>query len=206
MQYCQDYDEILPCGNNMGNFGQGWAGEIYSYMKARGVFLCPNDPTVTTNTSVQVISYAKNTNLLKRTPSTVIFKPMGLSELTAPTLTVALFEVNGYQTNYSYSTETDSPVGSGLCSNSQTSPSTMADVVNIDCTTGGWASLMGAKAASPIGQIPGRGHTEGSIYLLADGHAKWLRPEKVSTGLITSWPLPVVTTSMGKYDATFNPT
>ena len=47
-QYIQDYDERIPCvtDDNAGNNGnEGWAGQIYPYIKSVGVFKCPDDPT-----------------------------------------------------------------------------------------------------------------------------------------------------------------
>ena len=49
-QYTQDIDEKFPIGNaaqapnNDGNhIGAGWAGQIYSFTKAAGVYKCPDD-------------------------------------------------------------------------------------------------------------------------------------------------------------------
>ena len=45
LQYTQDNDERLPCGNvnggALGNFPDGWAGQIYPYVKSTGVYKCP---------------------------------------------------------------------------------------------------------------------------------------------------------------------
>jgi len=40
MQYIQDSDEHYPSSNN---WGAGWAGRIYPYVKATGTFQCPDD-------------------------------------------------------------------------------------------------------------------------------------------------------------------
>src|ERR1700758_2071511 len=44
-QYNQDYDELVPAGYFPTNQppGQGWAGELYSYVKSKKVFLCPDE-------------------------------------------------------------------------------------------------------------------------------------------------------------------
>jgi hypothetical protein len=61
VQYVQDNDEAFPMGNPNGcttapgpkqmgvscyGNDNGWAGEIYLYLKSNGVFDCPDDPTV----------------------------------------------------------------------------------------------------------------------------------------------------------------
>lgn len=45
LQYVQDYDERFLIGNNNGTSpaGEGWAGELYSYVKSTGVYACPDD-------------------------------------------------------------------------------------------------------------------------------------------------------------------
>ena len=45
VQYEQDYDEKTPNGINPYGGGQGWAGQIYTYVKSTGVFRCPDDST-----------------------------------------------------------------------------------------------------------------------------------------------------------------
>ncbi len=49
-QYEQDLDEFSLMGtlgiNNTGAFaGQGWAGDLYPFVKSTGVFRCPDDTT-----------------------------------------------------------------------------------------------------------------------------------------------------------------
>ena len=53
IQYSQDADERFPVGVNALN--NGWAGQIYPYIKYTPVYRCPNDPT-----TGQFISYAEN--------------------------------------------------------------------------------------------------------------------------------------------------
>ena len=48
IQYQQDADELFPSGYNVGankGYGAGWGGEVYSYVKATGVYKCPDDST-----------------------------------------------------------------------------------------------------------------------------------------------------------------
>src|SRR6202165_3160011 len=52
LQHTPDYDEYYPGGTvgqgNHGSFayGNGWAGQLYPFVKATGVYVCPDDPTV----------------------------------------------------------------------------------------------------------------------------------------------------------------
>lgn len=74
-QYTQDADGILPAGATPA--GNGWAGEIYPFVKSTNTYRCPND--------VQdgvYISYAENQNLVKQNDNS----------LTKPAATVALYE------------------------------------------------------------------------------------------------------------------
>ena len=47
VQYTQDYDERYPSGVLAGSgvglrsYGQGWGGQIYTYVKSTGVYKCP---------------------------------------------------------------------------------------------------------------------------------------------------------------------
>lgn len=46
-QYTQDYDEHFPVGSStFGDRGNGWAGQIYPYIKSSQVFTCPSDDSV----------------------------------------------------------------------------------------------------------------------------------------------------------------
>ena len=56
LQYQADNDETEPCGNATGGYnyfygpyysndGNGWAGQIYSYVKSKAVYTCPDDAT-----------------------------------------------------------------------------------------------------------------------------------------------------------------
>ena len=43
VQYNQDYDEKYAPGANPNGLGNGWAGQIYPYVKSVNVFTCPDD-------------------------------------------------------------------------------------------------------------------------------------------------------------------
>ncbi len=43
IQYEQDFDETCPNGINNYGGGNGWAGQVYTYVKSTQVFVCPDD-------------------------------------------------------------------------------------------------------------------------------------------------------------------
>jgi prepilin-type N-terminal cleavage/methylation domain-containing protein len=87
IQYTQDADEKFPTGGAMNYWNpSGWAGPIYQYVKAKGVYTCPDDSTAASGNNV-AISYGLNANF--GPPSGGI----ALSQLDSPAKTVQLFEV-----------------------------------------------------------------------------------------------------------------
>ena len=62
LQYYQDYDEKFPDSYNAGAGNAGspdnWADQIYSYVKADGIYHCPDD-----SNSAPSTSYGMNVNL-----------------------------------------------------------------------------------------------------------------------------------------------
>lgn len=89
LEYAQDHDEHYPAGIP-GQYGSGWGGEVYPYLKTAGVYHCPDDPTPSGNGMVPV-SYALNANLHGDGPTG------RLSAVSAPSSTVLLTEVEGFQ-------------------------------------------------------------------------------------------------------------
>ena len=75
MQYTQDYDESPPNGTSYTSTAynsvcanhalQGWAGQIYPYVKSSRVYTCPDDPSSPPATTT-VMSYAMNMDLLQQ--------------------------------------------------------------------------------------------------------------------------------------------
>ncbi|HEY3332214.1 MAG TPA: DUF1559 domain-containing protein [Capsulimonadaceae bacterium] len=175
-QYTQDYDELFPCGKYQAagagaNGGQGWAGQIFPYLKAQAIFVCPSDPTPPV-TNYSVMSYEYNQLLDSKygnNPGTT-----SLSKLTAPANIVCLYEVQGAQIAWFQAAPTSdasSPAQIGY-------PGYYAGSSSIKYATGNMGSPFTSTnyyTATPV-------HTEGSNWLAADGHVKWLRGEKVSNG------------------------
>jgi prepilin-type N-terminal cleavage/methylation domain-containing protein/prepilin-type processing-associated H-X9-DG protein len=197
-----------PCNVNNQPYGRGWAGQILPYVKSTQVYLCPSDPYYFPDD----ISYAYNINFALMDPQAWWGGIGGQSSmLTAPASTVLVFETQGYlhqqiniqneaagilnlpftsgagngNTNGAANFYTFSAYATGVFSDSYQTGGAYGGgnpafpVTN--CTTN--AQL---QAASNDGQVcfyrmTGR-HIGGANYVMADGHAKWLRGSQVSAG------------------------
>ena len=102
VQYNQDADEKMPPGYDVYGRGNGWAGQVYGYIKSVAVFHCPDDSGVVTYGS----SYGINSNFAissKTTPANA-GAPNGqaLAAFNSPAKTVMLFEVADSGGKYGY--------------------------------------------------------------------------------------------------------
>ncbi len=197
IQYTQDYDEKEPAGFS---YGSGWAGNLYTYIKSTGVYKCPDDPSTPITSygpfPYNVVSYGFNQSLQGYGLTST------LSSLAAPASTVLACEMEGGKAQFDRdpSEGTDvgtgytSPAVDGLDANMTTPP---ADIINN--TSGKYAmgdsNMVTKYATGPMGGLTpsaanqaayytgltGR-HTDGSNFLAADGHVKWLRGSAVSPG------------------------
>src|SRR5690348_141788 len=93
--YAQDYDEAGPTGMDDWAHGDGWAGQVYPYVKNTAIFRCPDD------SANAIVSYALNEDLLS--PEGGIWDgahapvSLTLAAMVAPATTVRLSEVaNNY--------------------------------------------------------------------------------------------------------------
>ncbi len=186
-QYIEDYDEKYPTGGYQVfglSFGDGWAGKIYPYVKSTGVFKCPDDSTtiVSGTPTLYPVSYGLNFDITRTDANNG-----SLAALTAPTQTVELFEVTGQTANLL------DPVEGGSNWESQVGNGVTFVYIKGDGTSGDCChAASGIKYdtglfdnatfdATQFVALTGR-HTNGSNYLLADGHVKWLQPRTVSAG------------------------
>jgi prepilin-type N-terminal cleavage/methylation domain-containing protein/prepilin-type processing-associated H-X9-DG protein len=216
LQYVQDYDEKYPCGSadQNGQPGRGWAGVIYPYVKSYGVYDCPDDPTTVGTRPNYPVSYALNTNM-EWAPSgfNPTYQPETVAVLVAPASTVLLTEIQGNRVWFANGNgEFDSAVTLGFCNGGE---KTMADAVAWETANPtsncGWADGMwfnGSGTSAPT-ILAGAVHTGGSNYAFADGHVKWIRPERVSIGFMPNINngqpnYAVPTTNMGNFYATFS--
>ena len=195
IQYQQDADEKFPSGVYYPqSLGAGWASEIYPFSKSTGLYKCPDDNTPNSNAGGVPnvpISYAFNMNLNGAGPTGA------LSSLNSAASTVLLCEVQG---GVSWVSAPDSeegatsghgyasPSADGLDTNFTNTPS--ADLIN---TTNGYYQFqttlyatgpMGSIAPTSPNDFTGKTgiHSDGSNFLAADGHVKWLHGSAVSPG------------------------
>jgi prepilin-type N-terminal cleavage/methylation domain-containing protein/prepilin-type processing-associated H-X9-DG protein len=191
VQYAQDNNETLPthgCGGvgPWSGRGAGWGGQIYPYVKSTGVFHCPDDSTSpiseVTNGTTDVavpISYAINLNV-NRTDGGGVTNGL-ISGMTAPASTVLLCEAFASVANVTSSTEASA---GGIYSPSTNGPGNTQGGSNI----AGMAT--GCLGGDPSTCKPNgvwlfyntARHNNGSNFLMADGHAKWLNGASVSRG------------------------
>jgi prepilin-type N-terminal cleavage/methylation domain-containing protein/prepilin-type processing-associated H-X9-DG protein len=177
LQYVQDSDEIFPCGNHNGD-GSGWAGEVYTYVKSAALFRCPDD----SNSGPVIESYGINQVLTSSANVDGNNTPLGyalsLAALNAPAKTVLAAETVGCSTYTSPTnpTETTSPAITGL--NWSSYAGLNLNVSSSVCTNVASGNIGGISGYS-LG--PAR-HEQGCNFLLSDGHAKYLLPQRVSAG------------------------
>jgi len=163
IQYTQDNDEQIPIRNahpsgppaDLQN--SGWAGRIYPYVKSTGVYVCPDDTAGVTSSYMFNISFQSGFS--------------NCSSWTAPASTVLLAETVGGPT-YDVTSPSET-----------TSPRMYVDVGAPDSGGKSATGPLGGRAFNSTWQASTTGrHTDGSNFLMADGHAKWLRGAAVSGG------------------------
>ena len=189
VQYTQDADEKMPNGYDHGfNQGNGWAGQIYPYVKSNGVYVCPDDSLDTGD----YVSYAYNQNIPTGGLGTTAGPAASLSAFNAPTQTVLLSEIHGCGGQFPQPSTTSIVYGGVTYSEELTSP--VADGLPYATSSGGTVDLgapgICTKYATgvPAGYTAGftyltPRHTGSSNYLMNDGHVKWLQGATVSPGI-----------------------
>jgi prepilin-type N-terminal cleavage/methylation domain-containing protein/prepilin-type processing-associated H-X9-DG protein len=179
LQYAQDYDERFPQGRGYVPLTDdspyntaGWAGQVWTYVKSKGVFTCPSDNTGNApSPSQQRISYAMNDALMG--DQVAGHAGASLATLNAAALTVLLCE-----TQNSWSDPSD-------FTNELTSPGATGDTYFWGGRPGpgvsGTVYATGSIPGQSIQVVPGR-HNGGANWLAADGHVKWLLGTRISGG------------------------
>ena len=206
VQYWQDNDEQLPYGVtsypqlpllNPYPYGEGWANQIYPYVKNLQIFICPDDPQFNMSGTwpyVQkplaagsyYVSYAYNWNVV-RTPTGnngMIGINCMMPRLTSPSVSVMFSEVQSVQTTASASS-TES--GQILTAGESTSPGT--DGCGISVGGNQWSTALSASMATgPQGNGCGNNdgftgaHNGASNYLFFDGHVKCIPGTFIGAG------------------------
>jgi len=186
-QYVQDYDETMPWDDEGYANYQGWAGEVYPYVKSKGVFLCPDDANK--QNGFDEVSYGMNRNLMGSYPNYGDPSIPGsvLSGQDAPASTVLLFEVQGVNgTVLTNPQEGCSATGVGILDYGDAALNIGAGNVAGGKPTSGYDGSVyatGNIGGYTLTTIPqGSVHTSGANYLAADGHAKFAIGSNVSSG------------------------
>lgn len=162
--YSQDYDEHLPAGT-VGTRGQGWAGQVYPFVKHVDLYRCPDDATEEEKGDPSLlISYAMNCNVA------------GISQasFSAPSLTVLLFEVNDSFADVKIA-EMTSPTGRGL-------PQDNCPLCGKPFGADYYATGNLGEVTPPLSTTLRPYHNPTSNFLAADGHVKALHGENISPG------------------------
>ena len=175
IQYTQDYDEqFMPATDAFAAAsGPGWAERMAPFIKSTAVFTCPDDSTPVAGGTQIIVSYSFNR----------VLGGLALAKLNAPAVIVNSFEISGEVAN-DLANPNGGSAGMTWAGDSAGSPD------------GGWLSQSFKMSTGPLGNPPhvfvshadtgapkGR-HSEGSNFLLADGHVKWLRGPVVSPGYV----------------------
>ena len=228
LQYSSDYDEQLPSGSFQYSVvpttcggatvdlpdGEGWASQIYPYVKAAGAYVCPDDTfealsgTRAINSvtyATNAVSYAYNYNLSQASSgpwcstgaSTIGGPPLIISRLNSPSQTVMLWELGP-----SYYTQVLSVPGLfdfSVASNVYNSPNEPMHARSgfIDdgyaCTNSG-SHGVNSSCYTDTGSTESQSanpigiHTNSANFLCADGHVKWLPSNEVSGGTNAQTP------------------
>ncbi len=75
--YSQDSDEHFMSGGDPTGKGDGWAGQLYPYVKSAGAYICPDD-VASTNANAHATSYGLNANIV---PQSLLLQPVLLQSM-----------------------------------------------------------------------------------------------------------------------------
>ena len=208
IQYNNDNDETMPPGRTNYGSAKGWACQVYPYVKSIAAFQCPDDSGVPRYaTSFGLNSNFNYTTYVNGAP----VQSVALPKFNSPAKTVVLFEVansggngntydvtniaNGYVNatgaNSDFANGGSSPAGNGYGGDYSPDGANNTSVASANASTLKYATgymrnsnpssnpggTSGGNFTGPLGR-----HSDGSNFLMADGHAKFLRPSAVSAG------------------------
>ena len=191
--------------------GVGWGAKVYPYVKSTQIYVCPDDQSIARTEDYQkVVSYALNEGLC-RTPTDYNGGGVGMAvaSLNASAKTVMLCEVANESGNIDG--QVNPTYGDGA-EHDTVDASTFGwpgSICGKDYNAGGnWGwyatGFMGGRGGT-VAPDPGAlntsglttngdfqyatgRHLDGSNFLLADGHVKWLKGDAVSTGSVAAVP------------------
>ena len=184
VQYTQDADEMYPGGTAWAN-GNGWAGQIYPFVKSTGVYKCPDD-----STSGTPVSYGMNANLAATTHANANYSVgyndgLALAALASPAKTIELWEaVNANQPGNIPSDgitgNPTSPSGDGICGPTYGGSGYVSAQYAMG-VPGNVTPPSSYPNGQPYSGLTGR-HSDGSNFLYCDGHVKYARATSISGG------------------------
>lgn len=156
MQYVQDYQGHYPLRQQGGKRSTGWAAMLQPYVKSTQLFQCSSEstPPDPDPASSGYCDYFYNSNLGPQSGGRFD------KNLDEPSLTIMLGDA--------------ASSSSGNSSNGGTI--TTAGPQAIDGTVAGLAVAQGQWNPA----VSGMRHLEGANYGFADGHVKWMKPERVT--------------------------
>lgn len=205
--YVSDYDDQFPQGLEVVSGqpvwpGEGWAGQCQPYIKNIGLCRCPSDSQPASGPNNETESYGYNINLIvpptddEREYNTL---PPGVAQavLNAPTRTVLLFEVSNVWVNLAAPREGTDPGGTpgrnysasanGL-DNRLYAQRDFATRTENQYATGYLGGRVPADLDNTQFRMPIGRHSNGSSFLLCDGHVRWQPGNRVSSGLNATAP------------------
>ena len=182
--------------------GVGWASQFYSYTKSTGIYVFPDDSTTGAAANGNVpatypIFYSCNGLNICRTNTispnnSVSGSGSALAAFVSPAKTVLRFENSGVTSAVTTPNENCVlPCSGGAAAASGGNAPMMSEIGNgpeysTDNNSNNYryATAYQSLGGSSVGytSIPPSRHTDGTNYLLADGHVKWLRLSGVSYG------------------------
>jgi len=203
IQYTQDYDEKYIAGCGPFGKGAGWAGQLYPFIKSAAVFRCPDESSSLPGTPS---SYGLNSQFSPYNVAGTGPNGISLAKISSPAKSVLFFEV----TNSGYYDVT-APIGAPGTYSSDEEPANQGGSAagyglgnNFDLTgfntayrnsgysgrdnNGGEVKYATGFLRNSVNNANGNfvdatgRHNGGAVYLMADGHAKFLRPNSVSGG------------------------
>ncbi|BDI28357.1 hypothetical protein CCAX7_004080 [Capsulimonas corticalis] len=178
LQYIQDNDESFPIGRSDFFYCAGWAHPVMPYLKSVGVFQCPDDPSQYSpapGVRWQPVSYVVNNSFLGDGNG---HQPAALASLNAPASTVLLCEAYGVVMDLNRIDQTDFSSAATMDTNYWSNGGK-------GCPTNCFAKYAtGNPPGNQLNQYQGTNgvHTNGSNFLAADGHVKWLTATRISPG------------------------
>jgi prepilin-type N-terminal cleavage/methylation domain-containing protein/prepilin-type processing-associated H-X9-DG protein len=203
IQYTTDNDELYPLGlvpvdtstNNPDSsyYGAGWSNQLYPYVKSTAVFKCPDD----NNAQPKPISYALNQNIPQRLngspdlgQASVVHVPStNEANMVAPAKTVLMYEFFGCAHdmtvdpgyNNPHAAASPDPVQNGYNSGPGYFPTPTSGQGHETGSGGFGYTTFGIRGRFDPAH-PNGIHSNGSNFLLVDGHAKWMTANNVSAG------------------------